>query len=125
MRTTRVTPPPPGSRPRVASGSPILTERSSTAMRRLAASAISRPPPSAAPLMAATTGRGKVSRRRRLALTASPIAKISSASSGVAFIMLLRLPPAKKVFLALVSTTPVTSACSSCSRWTAASIDDW
>ena len=125
MRTTRVTPPPPGSRPSVASGSPIFTERSSTAIRRLAASAISRPPPSAAPLMAATTGRGKVSRRRRLALTASPIAKISSASSGVAFIMLLRLPPAKKVFLALVSTTPVTSACSSYNRWTAASIDDW
>jgi hypothetical protein len=75
--------------------------------------------------MAATTGRGKVSSLRRLALTASPIAKISSASSGVAFIMFLRLPPAKKVFFALVTTTPVTSSTSSCSRCTAASIEAW
>ena len=123
MRTTRVTPPPPGSRPSVDSGRPILTERSSTAMRRLAASAISSPPPSAAPLIAATTGRGKVSSLRRLDFIASPIAKISSASSGVALIMLLRLPPAKKVFFALAITTPVTSSCSSWRRCTAASID--
>ncbi len=58
MRVTRVTPPPPGSRPSVDSGRPILTERSSTAMRRLAASAISSPAARAAPLMAATTGGG-------------------------------------------------------------------
>ena len=37
----------------------------------------------------------------------------------------LRLPPAKNVFFALVTTTPVTESCSSYSRSTAAAIDSW
>ena len=58
IRTMRVTPPPPGSSPRLASGRPSSTLGSSSAIRWLAARAISKPPPSAAPLIAATTGRG-------------------------------------------------------------------
>ena len=37
--------------------------------------------------------------------------------------MIFRLPPAKKVFFALATTTPVTSSASSYSRSTAACID--
>ena len=77
--------------------------------------------------MAATTGRGNSSRRRRPALTASPIAKICAASALVACTMACRLPPAKKVFFALATTTPVTlcssAACSAYSRSTAAFIE--
>ena len=89
-----------------------MTLRSSTQIRWLQASAISRPPPSAAPLIAATTGRGNISSRRRPAFTDSAIAKICGASSLVAWTISLRLPPAKNVFFALVTTTPVT-LCSS------------
>jgi hypothetical protein len=92
-------------------------------MRWLQASAISRPPPSAAPLIAATTGRGNVSSRRRPAFMDSTIAKISGASSLVAWLISLRLPPAKNVFFALATTTPVTWSCSSYSRSTAAAIE--
>jgi hypothetical protein len=74
-------------------------------------------------LIAATTGRGKVSSRRSPALTRSHISKIRGASSGVACDIRVRLPPAKKVFLALVTTTPVTCSISSWSRSTAAAID--
>ena len=51
----------------------------------------------------------KVSSRRRSALMRLDLAKTVGASSGVAWIISLRLPPAKKVFLALATTTPVTS----------------
>ena len=121
----RVTPPPPGSRPRVTSGRPSSIFGSSTAIRWWHASVISRPPPSAVPLIAATTGLPQVSRRRSWALTASPIAKIWAASSGPALTIDFRSPPAKKVFFALVMTTPATSpsAMSFSSRSTAASID--
>ncbi len=61
-------------------------------------------------------------------MTASPIAKISAASALVACTMLLRLPPAKKVFFALATTTPVMPpsgpSSSSYSRWTAVAIDE-
>ncbi len=49
--------------------------------------------------------------------------KIRGASSVVACTMAFRFPPAKKVCLALVMTTPTTSSCSSYSRSTAAAID--
>ncbi len=54
-----------------------------------------------------------------------PIAKIASASSGRAVDIDRRSPPAKKVFLALVTTTPATSpaATSASSRSIAAPID--
>ena len=57
----RTTPPAPGSRPRVTSGSPTLTLRSFQAIRRLWSKQSSNPPPSAAPLMAATFGTGSCS----------------------------------------------------------------
>ena len=53
----------------------------------------------------------------------SPDSKIWSASSLVAWTISLRLPPAKKVFFALATTTPVTSATSSYRRSTAAAIE--
>ncbi len=53
----------------------------------------------------------------------SHISKTAWASSGVAASMPLRLPPAKKVFLAEVITTPVTSSFSAYSLSTAACIE--
>ena len=53
----------------------------------------------------------------------STSANSAGASSGVASIIFLRLPPAKNVFLALVSTTPVTESFSATSRSTAALIE--
>ena len=50
----------------------------------------------------------------------STSANSAGASSGVASIIFLRLPPAKNVFLALVTTTPVTVSRSATSRSTAA-----
>ncbi len=97
--------------------------RPSTAIRWWQARAISRPPPSAAPLIAATTGLPSSSIRRSPALMDSAISKICGASSGVAWTMRLRSPPAKKVFFALVITTPAISSFSCSSRSTAAAID--
>ena len=75
-------------------------------------------------MIAATTGRGKVSSRRSEALMPSPISKIAGASSLVAWTIALRLPPAKKVFLALATTTPVDVVLTSAySRSTAAAIE--
>ena len=79
-------------------------------MRWWQASVISYPPPSAAPLIAATTGLGSFSRRRRSAFMLSTSANSRGASSGFAWIISDRLPPAKNVFLALATTTPVTDA---------------
>ncbi|CAB4732611.1 unannotated protein [freshwater metagenome] len=62
--------------------------------------------------MAATTGRGNFSRRRRLAFTSSHMAKTSAAFSLPAALMSLRSPPAKKVFFALATTTPLMLASS-------------
>ena len=107
MRTTRETPPPPGSRPRVTSGRPILEPRASAATRWLAASATSRPPPNAAPLMAATIGTGSFSRRRREAFISSTMLNMSAASSSVALDICLMSPPAKKVFFAEVMMMPL------------------
>ena len=73
--------------------------------------------------MAATTGLGNSSSRRSAALTFSHWAKTSAALSLVVCTMVLRSPPAKKVFFALAMTTPVTSSCSSYSRSTAAFIE--
>ena len=53
----------------------------------------------------------------------STSANSAGASSGVAWIIFCRLPPAKKVFLALVRTTPVTESFSASSRSTAAPIE--
>ena len=47
----------------------------------------------------------------------------SPAFSGPSLIMPLRSPPAKKVFLALVMTTPVIESCSATRRSTALCID--
>ena len=123
IRTVRVTPPPPGSRPSDTSGKPIALPFTSAAMRWWHARAISSPPPRAAPLMAATTGLPRVSSARRSALIPSTSANISPAFSGPAVIIALRSPPAKKVFFALVTTTPVMESFSAVSRCTALCID--
>ncbi len=73
--------------------------------------------------MAATTGLPKVSSVRRSFLIASTVLKNSPASSGWAWIMPLRSPPAKKVFFALVMTTPVIESFSATRRSTALCID--
>jgi hypothetical protein len=73
--------------------------------------------------MAATTGRGYVSSRRRSALVASMLANSAGASSGFACSISARLAPAKKVFLALATITPVTLSTSSCRRRTAAAME--
>ena len=109
----------------MASGRPTTADESSTTIRCWQASAISKPPPSAAPLIAATTGRGYVSSLRRSALIASMPANTDAASAGPACIISVRLPPAKKVFFALATTTPMTSSTSSYSRATAACIERW
>ncbi len=73
--------------------------------------------------MAATTGLPSVSSARRSALMPSTSAKISPAFSGPAVIIALRSPPAKKVFLALVITTPVIESFSATRRSTALCMD--
>lgn len=123
IRTVRVTPPPPGSRPSVTSGRPRTLPLTSAAIRWWQASAISRPPPSAAPLMAATTGLPRVSSARRSRLTDSTVSNASPAFSGPRLIMPLRSPPAKKVFFALVITTPVIESFSAARRSTALCMD--
>ena len=123
IRTVRVTPPPPGSRPRVTSGNPISVWLSSTAIRWWHARAISKPPPRAAPLMAATTGLPSLSRRRSWDLIASTSANTSAASSAVTWLSRLRSPPAKKVFFALAMTTPVMWSFSASSRSIATPMD--
>ncbi len=115
-RTMRVTPPAPGSRPRVTSGRPNCAFGLSSAMRRLQASAISRPPPSAAPFSAATVGLPSFSRRRKSALIFSTPAANSAAFSSVTWASSLRSPPAKKVSFAEVMMTPVTESFSDSSR---------
>ena len=67
-RTTRTTPPQPGSRPSPASGRPSSLPGTFATIRWWLASASSRPPPSAAPLIAATTGLPRVSSARSCAL---------------------------------------------------------
>jgi hypothetical protein len=57
--------------------------------------------------MAATTGLPRVSRARRSRLVSSTRLKASAAFSGPMLTIALRSPPAKKVFFALVMTTPV------------------
>ena len=75
-------------------------------------------------MIAATTGLGKVSSRRSEALTRSASSKTAGASAGPALTISLRLAPAKKVFFALATTTPVTRRrASSYSRSTAAAIE--
>jgi len=56
-------------------------------------------------------------------LTVSAASNTCGASSGPAFIISFRLAPAKKVFLALATTTPVICSFSCSSRSTAAAID--
>ena len=73
--------------------------------------------------MAATTGLPSVSSARRSRLTASTVSKASPAFSGPSLIMPLRSPPAKKVFFALVMTTPVIESFSATRRSTALCID--
>ncbi len=53
----------------------------------------------------------------------STVSKTASASSGLAASMLLRSPPAKKVFFAEVITTPATSSFSAYSLSIALFID--
>ena len=131
MRTTRVMPPPPGSRPRVTSGRPIFEPRASAAMRWLAASATSRPPPSAAPLMAATTGTGSFSMRRSDSFMCCTMSNIDCASSGPTWDICLMSPPAKNVFLAEARMMPLIPAASapsesSCSSFsTVARMSSW
>ncbi len=100
----------------MTSGRPIFEPRASRAMRWWVASAISRPPPSAAPLIAATTGLPRVSRRRRFFLIACDWSNTFWASAFVYFTRSSRLPPAKKVFFAEVSTTPVIESFSASRR---------
>ena len=76
-------------------------------MRWWQASPISRPPPSAVPFMAATTGLPSVSSLRSWAFTSVTLASTAAASSGPAFERESRSPPAKNVFLADVTITPV------------------
>ena len=73
--------------------------------------------------MAATTGLPSVSSARRSRLTASTVSNASPAFSGPSLIMPLRSPPAKKVFFALVMTTPVIESFSATRRSTALCID--
>ncbi len=117
IRTVRVTPPAPGSRPSVTSGTPISYDPSA-AIRWWQASAISSPPPSAAPLIAATTGTPSVSSARSCRLTSSSMSKTCWAFSGWICRSISRLPPAKNVSLALVITTPVIASFSATSRST-------
>ena len=119
----RVTPPAPGSSPSVTSGSPNCAFAPATAIRRWQASAISRPPPRAVPLSAATTGRPSVSSARSWRFISSIVAKTSAASSGVARVISVRSPPAKNVFLALVTTTPRMPSRSATRRSTARPIE--
>ena len=121
MRVVRTTPPAPGSRPRETSGRPISLPLASSATRKWQASAISRPPPSAAPLIAAATGLPMVSRRRKAALTRAISFSRRSASAGVAWMIMLRSAPAKKVFFALVTMTPAMSSFSASRRSSVAS----
>ena len=125
MRVRREMPPAPGSRPRLTSGRPSLTREPPTQIRWWQASAISSPPPSAEPLSAATTGMPRVSRRRSCPLIDWVRAKISSSSPGPAARSALRSPPAKKSFLALVSTTPRIESRSASSRSSAFSRASW
>ncbi|BBU21365.1 hypothetical protein MYXE_11540 [Mycobacterium xenopi] len=73
--------------------------------------------------MAATTGLPNVSRVRSCFLTVSTVSKNCPASSGRALTIAVRSPPAKKVFLALVITTPVIESFSATRRSTALPID--
>ncbi len=73
--------------------------------------------------MAATVGTPSRSIRRSCALMACPISKLSWAWSGPISCRPLRLPPAKKVFLAEVMTTPAMESFSSSRRATASSIE--
>ena len=73
--------------------------------------------------MAATTGLPSVSRVRSCFLTVSTVSKDCPAFSGPALIMRVRSPPAKKVFFALVITTPVIESFSATRRSTALPID--
>ena len=73
--------------------------------------------------MAATTGIPSVSSLRRSALADSARSNASAASSGPSLTKPLRSPPAKKVFFALASTTPVIESFSATSRSTALRMD--
>ncbi|MBC7630131.1 MAG: hypothetical protein H7290_01415, partial [Flavobacterium sp.] len=72
-------------------------------------------------------GLPEVSSLRSVALTRSTLAKSSGASAGVACVISLRSPPAKKVFFAEDTTAPLTAspwlATSSAKALTACSIE--
>ena len=74
-------------------------------------------------MIAATTGLGKVSSLRSAALTRSASSKTACASAVPVLTISLRLAPAKKVFFALATTTPVTESPSTYSRSTAEAIE--
>ncbi|CEZ69956.1 Uncharacterised protein [Mycobacterium tuberculosis] len=73
--------------------------------------------------MAATTGLPNVSKVRSCRLMVSTVLNTSPASSGLAWIIVLTSPPAKKVFFALATTTPVIESFSATRRSTALPID--
>ena len=123
IRTERTTPPPPGRRPHWTSGKPNSAPFTSRATRWWQARASSSPPPRAAPLSAATTGRPRVSMRRKSALSPSHSSVHFAASSLVVSMTLLRSAPAKNVFFPDVRTTPLIFSFSDSSRSTVAVSD--
>ena len=120
MRVTRVTPPPPGSRPRLTSGRPSwMRPLSDAAILWWQASASSKPPPSAAPLMAATTGLPSCSRRRMSDLVYSSFSNSGSRASSGMLRKPVRSAPANQIFfLALLMMTPVIEVTSASRRST-------
>ncbi len=117
-RTTRTTPPQAGSSPSPTSGRPSSLPGTSATIRWWLASASSRPPPSAAPLIAATTGVPRISIARSCALMPFRCVVNRAASSACRPSSSFRSPPAKNVFFAEVSTTPVMCSRSCFSRAT-------
>src|SRR5579862_9066095 len=118
-RTVLVTPPAPGRRPSVTSGRPSWIDGSSSTMRQCALSAIYQPPPRAVPSSAATTGMPSVSSARICFLAAWIQRNTCGPSFGPYCRTSFSSAPAKKVFLADASITPLMEAFSRARRPTA------
>ena len=121
----RVTPPPPGSRPSVTSGKPTTDARD---VGDDPVVARERDLKAAAERGAVDGGDDGLAEGLQLAQVgldaldgAEGLARVLRPS----LIMPLRSPPAKKVFFALVMTTPVIESFSATSRSTALCMDSW
>ena len=122
IRTVRVTPPPPGSRPSVTSGKPTT---SALDVGGDAVVARQRDLQAAAERRAVDGGDDRLTeglQRRRSFLIPSTVLK-NSPRPPAGLDHGLRSPPAKKVFFALVMTTPVIVSFSATRRSTALCID--